>query len=94
MAKISNEPRLRQYLVLAYQIQKTLDDDNSITAKKVAEWLNMTPARVSQILKVLLLAPVIQEKILLFTDEKIRNLTKFKIKNITSEIYWQKQLRI
>ena len=25
MAKISNEPKLRQYLVLAYQIQETLD---------------------------------------------------------------------
>ena len=37
MAKISNEPRLRQYLVLAYQIQETLEHDSTITAKKVAE---------------------------------------------------------
>jgi hypothetical protein len=82
MAKISNEPKLRQYLVLAYQIQETLEHDSNITAKKVAEWLDMTPARVYQILKLLLLAPAIQEKILLSTDEKIRNLTEFRIKNI------------
>jgi hypothetical protein len=68
MAKISHEPRLRQYLVLAYQVRETLDRDSSITTKKVAEWLNMTPARVSQVLKLLLLAPTIQEKILLSTD--------------------------
>ena len=92
MAKISNEPKLRQYLVLAYQIQEALDRDSTITAKKVSEWLSMTPARVSQILKLLLLAPAIQEKILLSTDEKIRNLTEFKIENIPSEIIWEKQL--
>ena len=92
MAKIANEPRLRQYLVLAYQIQETLDHDSGITAKKVSEWLSMTPARVCQILKLLLLAPAIQEKILLSTDEKIRNLTEFKVKNISSEIIWEKQL--
>jgi len=92
MAKISNEPRLRQYLVLAYQIQETLEHDNTITAKKIAGWINMTPARISQILRLLLLAPAIQEKILLSTDEKIRKLTEFKIKNISSEIIWKMQL--
>ena len=55
MAKISNEPRLRQYLVLAYQIQEVLDRDSTITAKQIAEWLNMTPPRICQILNLLLL---------------------------------------
>ena len=91
MAKIVNEPRLRQYLVLAYQIQETLDRDSAITAKQIAEWLNMTPPRISQILNLLFLSPVIQKEILLSSDEKIRVLTEHKILAITKEIDWEKQ---
>ena len=91
MAKIVNEPRLRQYLVLAYQIQETLDRDNTITAKQIAEWLNMTPPRISQILNLLFLSPSIQKEILLSNDEKIRALTEHKILAITKEIDWEKQ---
>lgn len=91
MAKIVHEPKLRQYLVLAYQIQETLDRDSAITAKKIAEWLNMTPPRISQILNLLFLSPVIQKEILLSNDEKIRTLTEHKILAITKEIDWEKQ---
>ena len=91
MAKIVNEPRLRQYLVLAYQIQETLDHDSAITAKQIAGWLNMTPPRISQILNLLFLSPVIQKEILLSNDEKIHALTEHKILAITKEIDWEKQ---
>ena len=91
MAKIVNEPRLRQYLVLAYQIQETLDRDNAITAKQIAEWLNMTPPRISQILNLLFLSPPIQKEILLSNDEKVHALTEHKILAITKEIDWEKQ---
>jgi len=91
MAKIVNEPRLRQYMVLAYQIQETLDRDNTTTAKQIAAWLNMTPPRISQILNLLFLSPSIQKEILLSNDEKIRALTEHKILAITKEIDWEKQ---
>ena len=91
MAKIVNEPRLRQYMVLAYQIQETLDRDNTTTAKQIAAWLNMTPPRISQILNLLFLSPSIQKEILLSNDEKIRGLTEHKILAITKEIDWEKQ---
>ena len=91
MAKIVNEPRLRQYMVLAYQIQETLDRDNTTTAKQIAAWLNMTPPRISQILNLLFLSPSIQKEILLSNDEKIRALTEHKILAITKEIDWKKQ---
>jgi len=94
MAKIVNEPRLCQYLVLAYQIQETLDRDSVITAKQIAEWLNMTPPRISQILNLLFLSPSIQKEILLSNDEKIRALTEHKILSITKEIDWEKQQAI
>ncbi|MDP3791255.1 MAG: hypothetical protein Q8R38_04330 [Candidatus Omnitrophota bacterium] len=91
MAKISHEPRLRQYLVLAYQIQEMLDSANALSAKQISEWLHMTPPRVSQILNLLFLSPAIQKEILLSNDEKIRNLTEHKILAITKEIEWEKQ---
>ena len=91
MAKIVNEPRLRQYMVLAYQIQETLDRDSTTTAKQIAAWLNMTPPRISQILNLLFLSPAIQKEILLSNDEKIRALTEHKILAITKEIDWEKQ---
>jgi len=91
MAKIVNEPRLRQYMVLAYQIQEKLDLDSATTAKQIAAWLNMTPPRISQILNLLFLSPSIQKEILLSNDEKIRALTEHKILAITKEIDWEKQ---
>ena len=91
MAKIVNEPRLRQYMVLAYQIQETLDRDSTTTAKQIAAWINMTPPRISQILNLLFLSPSIQKEILLSNDEKIRGLTEHKILAITKEIDWEKQ---
>ncbi len=94
MAKISNEPRLRQYLVLAYQIQETLDHDNTMNAKQISEWLHMTPPRVSQILNLLFLCPTIQKEILLSNDKKICSLTEHKILAVTKEIDWEKQQTI
>ena len=91
MAKLSNEPRLRQHLVLAYQIQEILDRDNAISAKQMSGWLHMTPPRISQILNLLFLCPAIQKEILLSNDEKIRALTEHKILAVTKEIDWEKQ---
>jgi len=91
MAKLSNEPRLRQHLVLAYQIQEMLDRDNAVSAKQMSGWLHMTPPRISQILNLLFLCPAIQKEILLSNDEKIRALTEHKILAVTKEIDWEKQ---
>lgn len=91
MVKIVSEPKLRQYLVLAYQIQEMLEHNASVTAKQIAGWLNMSPPRISQILNLLFLCPAIQKDILLSKNEKIQSLTEHKILAITKEIDWQKQ---
>lgn len=91
MVKIISEPKLRQHLVLAYQIQDMLERDPTITAKQIAGWLNMTPPRISQILDLLLLCPAIQKDILLSKDKKVHDRTEHKILAITKEIDWQKQ---
>jgi phosphomannomutase len=92
MAKISNEPRLRQYLVLAYQIQDVLDKDGAKSLLQIAEWLNMTYTRIKQITNLLSLCPEIQKEILLSNTDKIRHITERKIRSITKEINWQKQI--
>jgi len=91
MAKISNEPKLRQYLMLAYQIQEVLDRDSTITAKQIAEWLNMTPPRICQILNLLLLCPAIQRDILLSQNKKLYNLGEYNVRKIAKEPLWEKQ---
>ena len=92
MAKISNEPRLRQYLVLAYQIQNALDKDTDTSMSQVAGWLNITYTRIKQITNLLFLCPEIQKEILLVNTDKIRQITERKIRDIAKEIDWQKQI--
>jgi predicted XRE-type DNA-binding protein len=94
MAKISNEPKLRQYLVLAYQIQEKLDVDNAITSKQIAGWLGITPPRISQILDLLLLCPAIQQDILLSKDKNLYLLGEYNVRKIVKEPLWEKQLEI
>jgi len=91
MAKIVNEPRLRQYMVLAYQIQETLDRDSTTTAKQIAAWLNMTPPRICQIMDLLLLCPEIQREILLSESKKLYALGEYHVRNIVKESLWEKQ---
>ena len=92
MAKISNEPKLRQYLVLAYQIQDTISEGKAKDLAQVARWIGMTYTRIKQITNLLLLCPKIQEEILLINTDKILQITERKIRNITKEIDWQKQI--
>jgi hypothetical protein len=92
MAKISNEPKLRQYLVLAYQIEEALCEEKAKDLYQIAGWLGTTYTRIKQITNLLLLCPKIQREILLVTTNNIRQLTERKIRSIAKEIYWQKQL--
>jgi hypothetical protein len=94
MAKISNEPKLRQYLVLAYQIEEVLCEEKAQDLYQIAEWLGMTYTRIKQITNLLRLCPEIQRTILLVNTDKIRRLTERKIRSIAKEIDWQKQLSV
>ncbi|MCX5679331.1 MAG: hypothetical protein NTZ95_01485 [Candidatus Omnitrophica bacterium] len=92
MAKISNELKLRQYLVLAHQIQETISEGKAKDLGQVTGWLGMTYTRIKQITNLLLLCPKIQEEILLINSDKILQITERKIRDITKEIDWQKQI--
>lgn len=88
---IQREPRLRQSLLLAYQIEQIIEDKLARDFTEVADWLSMTKARLSQIMSLLNLAPTIQEEILLTDSPKIYQSTVDTIQYIALEIDWQKQ---
>lgn len=91
---IKKEPQLRQNLVLAHQIQTILDNDHATSIKQIAGWLNLTPARINQFMNMLLLAPAIQEQILLEDDQKIAAIPEYKVNGISREMIWQEQLKL
>ncbi|MFA5143253.1 MAG: hypothetical protein WC522_03680 [Candidatus Omnitrophota bacterium] len=94
MLKLSQEPKLRQYLILAYQIKDMLEKDSGMTSRQISEWLNMTPARMCQIMEILLLCPKIQKDILLSKNKRLFALGEYSIRNIVKEPLWEKQIKM
>ena len=91
MRKFKNEPPLRQCLVLAHQVKKTIETQPGRTLKEISEWLGLTRGRISQILNLLFLAPKIQEEIILSDKKFIFSIPEHKVRPIIKEIDWEKQ---
>jgi len=91
MGKFKNEPTLRQFLVLAYQIRHELDKSPHRTLREISEWLGLTRGRISQILNYLSLSPRIQEEILLSDNKTLHQIPEHQIRKIMREINWTKQ---
>ena len=89
--KVHREPVLRQYLVLAYQAKKTIESQRGRTLKEIAGWIGFTPARMSQIMNLLFLAPVIQEEILLSSKPYLHKLSINEANLVARELLWDKQ---
>lgn len=92
MAKVTKEPRIRQDLILAYQLRELMEKNKAVTIKQTAGWLGITYRRVLQIMDLLLLAPKIQEEILFSEEISIYRLSEKKIRVVTKEIFWKKQI--
>ena len=60
----------------------------------MASWLNMTPARMCQIMDVLLLCPKIQSDILISKAKRLYALGEYSIRNIVNEPLWEKQIEM
>jgi hypothetical protein len=93
-AAIQGEPRLRQSLILAYQIEQIIADGQAKDFTEAAEWLNMTKARLSQIMNLINLSPTIQEEILLTDSPKLQNLSVDKVQHIAQKIDWLQQSQL
>ncbi len=93
MAKITKEPRIRQDLILAYQLRELMEKDKAITVKQIAKWLGITYRRILQIINILYLAPKIQQEILFSEEIAIYRISERKVQEVTKEILWEKQFK-
>jgi len=82
---------LRQRLVLAYQIHDLLSQGKAQSLHQIGRWLGSCHARMSQIINLLNLAPMIQQDILLSNNLKIHQITEFHIRDIAMEVDWKIQ---
>jgi len=92
--EIKNEPKLRQNLILAHQINSLLCEGKASDLKQVAGWLNIDPTRLHQMMNMLLLAPSIQEEIILSDSQRLCKIPEYKLRNVTSQADWQKQRQL
>ena len=89
--RLLKEPILRQYLVLAHQVKEVLKAQPKRTLKEISGWIGYTPARMSQIMNLLFLSPLIQEEILLSSKSFLHQLSINIAHKISQELSWDKQ---
>ncbi len=83
-------PRIIKLLVLAHQIEQAIDEGRAPNYTEVARQLGLTRARLTQMLKLSLLSPKIQEAILT-QPERIRHLTERQLRPLTDICDWHAQ---
>ena len=88
---IKNEPKIRQSLALAHQIEGLLDTGKINDVKQLTGHLNMSRARIHQLMAMTLLSPSIQEDILLGENERLSEIPEYKLREVTNEPDWQAQ---
>ncbi|MDD5079714.1 MAG: recombinase family protein [Candidatus Omnitrophica bacterium] len=91
---IQKEPKLRQALILAYQIQELLSEGKIKDLKQAAGWLNITHNKTYLLMNMLMLAPSIQEAILFSDNNLIQLIPEYKMNEIAREISWNKQKKM
>jgi site-specific DNA recombinase len=89
--EIKKEPKLRQNLALAHQIEELLDNGHISGVKELTGHLNMSHSRINQIMGMALLSPAIQEDILLSDRIEIFRIPEYKLNELVKEADWQKQ---
>lgn len=92
MTRITKEPKMRQDLILAHQLQELMEKDKMVTIRQISKWVGLTYRRILQIMDILYLAPRIQEEILFSEEIKIYRINERKTREITKEILWTKQI--
>lgn len=91
---VKKEPKLRQHLILAYQIQGLLEAGKARDLKQVATWLNLGHIKMYLLMNMMLLAPSIQEEILFSNTKLIRLIPEYKMNEIAREASWDAQKKM
>ena len=91
---VKKEPKLRQQLILAYQIQGLLEEGKARDLKQVATWLNLGHIKMYLLMNMTLLVPSIQEEILFSNAKLIRLIPEYKMNEIAREASWDNQKKM
>ena len=89
--KPSKEPGIRKALVTAYQIADYMRLNQIPTLKAFCRHANITPARATQIMRLLQLSPRIQENILLNDPGALAKLTEHNTRMVSKRLLWDEQ---
>jgi hypothetical protein len=86
-------PRIARLLALAHHFQELLDTHVVETQAEIAELAKLTPARVTQIMNLLGLAPDIQEEILFLppVTEGQPSVTERDLRDVLKTVVWSEQ---
>ncbi|MBP7055714.1 MAG: hypothetical protein KBB52_02535 [Candidatus Omnitrophica bacterium] len=87
-------PRIRRYLLLAFQIDRLIENDPDLSLYKIADWLGWSYTHVKQIANLIYLCPKIQKELLLGDTDKISRFSESSLRPVTKEVNWQNQLSL
>jgi Mn-dependent DtxR family transcriptional regulator len=70
-----------------------LHDGQTQSFEQISQWLGISPARVSQMLNLLLLSTRIQEEIFLSNQAKVKMVKENEAREIALKMDWEEQWR-
>jgi len=85
---------MRRSLILTYQVRGLLKEGRAKDLKQIVHWLNIPHTKVYLLLNMVMLAPSIQEEILLSGDDIINRIPEYRMNEITRQISWNKQKKM
>ena len=91
---VKTEPSIRQALILAHNIDRLMKEGRIKNTHQAAEWLGLRLSQIDHNLGLLLLSPAIQEEILTAKDELIETISEYKIRTISFEPDWSRQMEL
>jgi hypothetical protein len=90
-APAGGAPRLARLIALAHKLDQLVQSGEAKDYAALARAGHISPARLSQILVLLHLAPAIQEYLLFLSAAEARLLTELGLRQIASEPHWERQ---
>lgn len=91
---VKSEPEIRKALILAHHIDRLMKEGKIKSTRQAADWLGLSLSQIDHNLGLLLLAPAIQEEILTGKDEIIETISEGKVRLISFEADWTKQIAL
>ena len=91
---VKTEPKIRQALILAHHLNRLIKEGRIRNTRQAAEWMGLNVSQIDLTLSLLLLSPAIQEEILTGRDELIDIIAEHKVRTISFEADWNKQIEL